>query len=113
MMKKIFSIGLIVMWTMVSVALAGEPVKIGVAAMISPTETVRYYKQLIDYIGSKLGSPVEMVQKESYDEMDGMLQRGDVQVAFVCSGPYVKDHAKFGAELLVAPQSYGQPFYHA
>jgi phosphonate transport system substrate-binding protein len=25
----------------------------------------------------------------------------------------VKDKAKFGAELLVAPQSYGQPFYHA
>jgi phosphonate transport system substrate-binding protein len=113
MIKKIVSIGLVVMWMTVSVAIAGEPVKVGVAAMISPKETVRYYKQLIDYISSKLGSPVEMVQKESYDEMDGLLEHGDVQVAFICSGPYVKDHAKFGAELLVAPQSYGQPFYHA
>ncbi len=113
MMKKIVITGLILMWATVSVALAAEPVKIGVAAMVSPQETVKYYKQLIEYIGGKLGSPVEMVQKESYDEMDGMLERGEVQVAFVCAGPYVKDHAKFGAELLVAPQSYGQPFYHA
>lgn len=113
MMKKIVATGLILMWVTVSVAFAAEPIKIGVAAMISPKETVKYYKQLIDYVGSKLGSPVEMVQKESYDEMDNLLERGDVQVAFLCAGPYVKDHAKFGAELLVAPQSYGQPFYHA
>lgn len=113
MVKKSFCLGLLVMWSMVSVAVAAEPIKIGVAAMISPKETVRYYKQLIDYVGTKLGSPVEMVQKENYDEMDGMLERGDVSIAFLCSGPYVKDKAKFGAELLVAPQSYGQPFYYA
>ncbi len=113
MLKKIIGIVLVVIVMSVSAALAAEPVKIGVAAMISPKETVKYYKQLIDYVGAKLGSPVEMVQKESYDEMDGLLEHGDVQVAFVCSGPYVKDHAKFGAELLVAPQSYGKPFYNA
>lgn len=113
MLKKYLLLGSLMMWTMVSVAVAAEPIKIGVAAMISPKETVRYYKQLIDYVGTKLGSPVEMIQKENYDEMDAMLERGDVQVAFLCSGPYVKDHSKFGAELLVAPQSYGQPFYHA
>jgi phosphate/phosphite/phosphonate ABC transporter binding protein len=113
MIKKIIGMGLIVLGMTVSVAFAGQPIKIGVAAMISPQETVRYYKQLIDYVSSKLGSPVEMVQKESYDEMDKMLEHGEVQMAFVCAGPYVKDHAKFGAELLVAPQSYGQPFYHA
>jgi len=102
-----------VLGVFMSFAQAAEPIKIGVAAMISPKETMRYYKQILDYVGTKIGRPVEMVQKENYDEMDGMLDRGDVTVAFVCSGPYVKDKAKFGAELLVAPQSYGQPFYHA
>lgn len=92
---------------------AAEPVKIGIAAMISPQETIRYYNQLISYIGTKLGRPVEMVQKENYDEMDLLLKQGVVQAAFVCSGPYVKDKAEFGAELLVAPQSHGKPFYHA
>jgi phosphonate transport system substrate-binding protein len=93
--------------------MAAGPVKIGVAAMISPKETVKYYKQMIDYVSTKLGQPVEMVQKENYDETDKMLESGELPIAFVCSGPYVKDHDKFGAELLVAPQSYGQPFYHA
>ncbi len=113
MIKKIIVTGLIVMGIAVSVAVAAEPVKIGVAAMISPKETVRFYKQLIDYVGKKLDMPIEMVQRENYDEMDTLLERGEVQVAFVCSGPYVKDHEKFGAELLVAPQSYGKPFYNA
>jgi phosphonate transport system substrate-binding protein len=113
MRKNIFVVGSMIMWLLASVAIAAEPLKIGVAAMISPKETVKYYKQLIEYVGGKLGSPVEMVQRENYDEMDNLLERGDVQVAFLCAGPYVKDHAKFGAELLVAPQSYGQPFYHA
>ncbi len=113
MLKKIFFAGIVIMVVMASAALAAEPIKIGVAAMISPKNTVRYYKQLIDYVGVKLGSPVEMVQKENYDEMDSLLEHGDVQVAFICAGPYVKDHAKFGAELLVAPQSYGQTFYYA
>ncbi len=113
MLKKIGILWFIVMWVAVSAAVAEEPVKIGVAAMISPKETVKYYKQLIDYVGAKLGRPVEMVQKENYDVMDTMLEKGDVSIAFICSGPYVKNKAKFGAELLVAPQSYGQPFYHA
>ncbi len=112
-MRNFFVAWIMVIWVGASAALAGEPVKIGVAAMISPLETVRYYKQMIDYVGSKLGSPIEMVQKEHYDEMDKMLEGGEVSIAFLCAGPYVKDHAKFGAELLVAPQSYGQPFYHA
>lgn len=113
MIKKNIVITLVFVLNSVSATIAAEPVKIGVAAMISPKETVRYYGQLIHYIGKKLGSRVEMVQKENYDEMDGMLEKGEVDVAFLCSGPYVKDHSKFGAELLVAPRSYGQPFYYA
>lgn len=115
MTKAIKKIGicatLLFLWT--SLALSAEPLKIGVAAMISPKETVVFYKRLIDYVGTKLGSPVEMVQKENYDEMDRLLESGEISLAFICSGPYVKDRAKFGVELLAAPQSYGQPFYHA
>lgn len=92
---------------------AQQPLKIGVAAMISPKETVKFYKEIVDYIGKKMEIPVEMVQKESYDEMDKLLEKGEVSIAFICSGPYVKNKDKFGVELLVAPQSYGKPFYHA
>jgi len=92
---------------------AQQPLKIGVAAMISPKETVKFYKEIVEYVGKKVGIPVEMVQRESYDEMDNLLEKGEVKIAFICSGPYVKDKDKFGVQLLVAPQSYGKPFYHA
>lgn len=92
---------------------AQQPLKIGVAAMISPKETVKFYKDIVDYVGKKVGIPVEMVQRESYDEMDNLLEKGEVKIAFICSGPYVKNKEKFGVQLLVAPQSYGKPFYHA
>lgn len=87
--------------------------KFGVAAMISPRETVKYYRQTIEYVGKKLGRPIEMVQKHSYDETDKLLESGELKMAFICSGPYVLDKEKFGVELLVAPQSYGEPFYYA
>lgn len=96
-----------------SAASTPEPIRFGVAAMISPIETVKYYNQMIDYVGKKLGQPVEMVQKHNYDETDKLLESGVLKIAFLCAGPYVKDNAKFGAELLVAPQSYGEPFYYA
>ncbi|WP_224981548.1 substrate-binding domain-containing protein [Geomonas agri] len=112
--------GLVIIAAMVSALLSAgvtassaEDLKFGVAAMISPQETIKYYQQIIDYVGKKLGRPVEMVQKHSYDETDKLLERGELKVAFVCSGPYVVDKEKFGAELLVAPQSYGEPFYYA
>ncbi len=113
MFKKILVLSFLGLLAATSYAAAAEPIKIGVAAMISPKETMKYYKQLIDYVASKIGSPVDMVSRENYDEMDKLLEKGDVSIAFVCAGPYVKDHEKFGAELLVAPQSYGKPFYHA
>lgn len=90
-----------------------DTLKIGVAAMISPKETSRYYTDMINYVGEKVGKKVEIIQRENYSEMDSLLEKGEVDVAFICAGPYVKDHEKFGVELLVAPQSYGKPFYHA
>lgn len=92
---------------------AAEPLKIGLAAMISPKETISYYGQMLRWVGRRIGIPIEIILEENYDLMDAKLEHGEVGIAFICSGPYVKDHAKFGAELLVAPQSHGQPFYHS
>ncbi|MEE9523705.1 MAG: phosphate/phosphite/phosphonate ABC transporter substrate-binding protein, partial [Thermodesulfovibrionales bacterium] len=90
-----------------------KPIRIGVVSMITPVDTVKYYQEIIDYISDKLGEPVEMVYRKTYDEMDRMLEKGYVVAAFVCSAPYVEDRKKFGAELLVAPQVNGRPFYNA
>jgi phosphonate transport system substrate-binding protein len=89
------------------------PLKIGLAAMVSPKETLLYYDGLLRWVGERLGRKVELVQYRTYDEMDVALETRTLEIAFVCSGPYVRDRARFGVELLVAPQSHGKPFYQA
>ncbi len=87
--------------------------RFGVAAMIAPKETLSSYRQILYYISDKIHRPVQMVQRKSYTEMDELLRTRNVEIAMLCSGPYVTDHDQFGAELLVAPVMYGKPFYHS
>jgi phosphonate transport system substrate-binding protein len=81
--------------------------------MITPVSAVRYYQQVVEYLGNKLGVPAEMVHRTTYDEIDVLLENQEVDLAFICSSPYVLDNEKFGAELLVAPQVGGQVAYHS
>lgn len=85
----------------------------GVASMITPVSAVRYYQQVVDYIGNKLGSPIEMVHRTTYDEIDVMLENSEVDFAFICSSPYVLNNEKFGVQLLVAPQVKGEVYYRS
>ena len=105
---------LIVLSAFVLPAHAAEPpIKIGVASMITPVDAVKYYQSVIDYIGEQIHRPVQMVHRRTYDEMDSLLEQGEVQVAFICAAPYVKNREKFGVELLVAPSVNGRPIYHS
>jgi phosphonate transport system substrate-binding protein len=92
---------------------AQRPIRIGVVSMITPMDAVEYYQDIIDYISEKIGQPVEMHYRKTYDEMDQMLEQGEVEAAFICGAPYVEDKTKFGAELLVVPQVDGSPFYRS
>jgi len=90
-----------------------EPIRIGVSSMITPVDTVKYYQEIIDYIGARIRQPVRMVHRRTYEEMDGLLERGEVKIAFICSAPYVKDRERFGVELLVAPSVNGSTRYQS
>jgi len=90
-----------------------QSVRIAVGGMITPKEGFAYYKQLLDYIGGKLGKPVEFIDKETYAEINNLLKAGEIDAAFVCGGPYVDGHDSFGLELLVAPQAYGKTVYYS
>jgi ABC-type phosphate/phosphonate transport system substrate-binding protein len=81
--------------------------------MITPVDTVEYYQDIIDYISEKVGQPVEMEYRKTYDERDRLLENGSVDAAFICGAPYVDDKKQFGAELPVAPQVDGSPFYRS
>lgn len=99
--------------TEIAKELPKDSVKIAVSAMVSPKETINIYKDILDYIGKKIGKDVEMVQRKTYDEVNELVKKQEVLAAFVCSGPYVNGHDDFGMEIVVAPQMYGEAVYYS
>jgi phosphonate transport system substrate-binding protein len=89
------------------------PLRIAVAAVISPKGTVESYRQLLDYLRVKLNRPVELVQRRTYAEVNDLIKQGYVDMAFVCTSAYIAGHAEFGMELLAAPQVNGGTVYYS
>ena len=86
---------------------------VAVAAMISPKETFSYYRELLDFIGAKMDRNVRMIQRKTYGEINYLFQKGQVDLAFICSGPYAVDRDKYGFEALATPLVRGEPFYQS
>jgi phosphonate transport system substrate-binding protein len=89
------------------------PLRVAVAAVISPKGTAESYQLLLKYLGARLNRPTELVQRRTYAEINALVQNGYVDVAFVCTSAYVEGHEKFGMELLVAPQVNGGVTYNS
>ena len=89
------------------------PLRVAVAAVISPEGTVQSYSPLLNYLEDKLNRPIELVQRRTYLEVNDLIEHGEVDVAFVCTSAYVEGHDTFGLELLVAPQVDGKTTYNS
>ena len=90
-----------------------QTLRVAVAAMISPKETFIYYRELIDYLGVKMDHDVVLIQRKTYGEVSDLLSRGDIDFAFICTGPFVSGSEKFGFEAIATPVIRGNPFYQS
>ncbi len=99
-----------------SAPIPGPPaatLRVAIAGVISPIETLKIYEQLVSYVGQELHQSVELVQMSTYAEINDLIKSRYVDFAFVCSFPYVLGHEEFGLELLVVPQVDGETVYHS
>ncbi len=87
--------------------------RVAVAAMVSPKETFVYYRQLLDYLAGNLGWEVELVQRKTYGEISELIGKGQIDLAFVCSGPYAVGKDRYGFDLLATPEVAGSHFYRS
>jgi phosphonate transport system substrate-binding protein len=98
-------------------ATAGETqdpaIRMAIAAMISPRETFVHYQELLEFVGRKINRKVELVQRKTYGEVNELLGNGEIDFAFICSGPYVLDRKTKGMKIVAVPQVNGRPFYQA
>lgn len=90
-----------------------QPLRVAVAAVISPKGNVESYSDLLNYIGRKLNRPVQLVQRQTYAEVNDLIKSGEVDLGFVCTSAYVAGQREFGMELLVAPQVGGETVYYS
>lgn len=96
-----------------AVKVSERPLRLAMGAMITPKEGYAYYQRLQGYVAKKLGRPIELVERENYAEVSRLLAKGGADVAFVCSGPYVKEKETSHMELLVMPVVKGEPAYYS
>ena len=87
--------------------------RVAVAAMISPKETLSYYRDLLDYIGRKLGTDITLIQRRTYSEINELFPKGEIDLAFICTGPYAVGKEVFGFDGLATPVVRGEPFYQS
>lgn len=89
------------------------PLRAAVAAMISPKETFDLYRQLMEYLSRRMDKDLEFVQRKTYAEINELLRRGDIDLAFICSGPYATARETFGFQPLAVPLIHGSHFYQS
>jgi len=89
------------------------PLRVAVAAMISPKETFDLYRQLLEYLSRQVGKDLKFVQRKTYAEINELLRRGDIDVAFICSGPYATGKGSLNFEPLAVPLVHGSHFYQS
>lgn len=90
-----------------------ELLRIAVAPVLSARATASLYQQLADYLATRLGRPVELVQGKTYGEINDMLKSGEITVALVCTNPYLQGQDDFGMELLAVPEIHGELVYYS
>lgn len=86
---------------------------VAVSSMISPVETFYLYRNLIEYISTKAGVAIEFKQRKTYEEVNDLLQKKQIDFAFICTGAYLRAKRNFPLELLVVPVVNGKATYQA
>lgn len=81
--------------------------------MISPETTRVYYEDLLKLIAGKMNRRAEFAQRRTYAEVNDLVRKKEVDLAFVCAGPYTEGKKAFGMEMLVVPVANGKTVYHS
>ncbi len=89
------------------------PLRIAVAAILSPEGTVESYAKLAKYLGEQLGRPAQLVQRRTYAEVNDLVATNQVDLAFVCTSAYVAGHDASIMDLLVVPEIDGETVYRS
>ncbi len=89
-----------------------DVLRVGVSSVLSPRETLDHYRVFAEYLEKKIGRPVQLVQRQTYKEINELVRDKGVDVAFICSGAYVMGRED-NLELLAVPVVNGKSTYQS
>lgn len=82
---------------------ADNDIKIVITAAFVSERGLPVYEEIADYLSRKLQRSVKIVSGTSYEESDLLLQKGIVQIGFVCGFPYTQKSAEGYYSLVATP----------
>ncbi len=87
--------------------------RFAVATMWSVESTFSMYRRLVQRIGKDVGRKDSFILRPTYRALRKAIEQRDVDVAFVCTGPYVYALPSGRIKLLVQPEFVNGHLYHS
>ncbi len=87
--------------------------RIAISSMTSPRKTFTQYNTLLNHIESKTGRQIVLVQRKTYKEINNLLKKNEVDLAFICTGAFLHGYSDTAFTPLVAPIRNGKKKYRA
>ena len=129
----VFLVGFLAVWSVLHLSFFGGPtidlgergappaplvpslplLRVGVVAMYGPEETHDRYARLIHVLGKRLDRDARLVIRARYADLRFLLESGEIDVGFFCTGPYALMAIAGTAELLVQPELLPGLTYHS
>ena len=92
----------------INLACATEAVSIGLNPLFLDSD-IQLLSLLQTYLAERLGRPVQLIKRRTYQEITALLLSGQLDAAWVCDDPYVQHEDQFA--LLAVPLYRHEPLY--
>jgi len=87
--------------------------RVAIAPVISPENSLDDYKELVNYLAKKLNRQGKLLQRGTYAEINELVRHFCCDVAFVCTYALIRGEKAFGMKPFVIPEIEGAITYHS
>ncbi|WP_342240339.1 substrate-binding domain-containing protein [Inquilinus sp. OTU3971] len=91
-------------------AQSSDPVRIGITPVVIDSD-VAFLDRFATYFSGRLGRPVIIEQRRTYQEITALLLSGQIEAAWICGYPYVQHRDRL--KLVAVPVYRGEPLYQS
>ncbi|MFD1453109.1 substrate-binding domain-containing protein [Oceanobacillus sojae] len=88
------------------------PIRIAISSVLSPTETVKNYREIASFIGEQLDRPAIVIQRRSYNEINNLMVNGGADIALFPTGAYINYGLHDNLEGVAMQERLGSSYYY-